>query len=1306
MIYGPINLSGYSNTVFEFWLKGNVEPGYDFLSVNLSADGTSWVTIDTIDNTYSDWQKKSYPFTSTSGRIYLNLVMETDNSIHSYTGYYVDDVKVFGESLLPDGALCSNSSQCQSGVCGGARTDYYIHCNQDQSPTAYGDEIIYANTCGGAGTYSHTNYDGVSQACSAGKVCDADLAYTSSSFTTSLICKNNLYNACTTNPDCWNDNGGVDCKGTSGNKICTYGTDGSYCTENAQCNSNTCINNQCSTGLPNGSLCALDSQCQSRYCVYDTPTQSHCMAPASYSPFILNYDTWDAATSNGTSTNLDQVAFTSTKVRPVTYNLRESTDMLCYDYNNDGVFDACYYDPLGCGGSGCASTSCNSFSIPNSVSAGKKYSCILDDYFGCLTGVDVPDQICTGAGCVVDTAFPSHREARVKAYYDCDNSDGLRAEHTILNSPPNEPRDDYWVVNPKFNYCESQTQPEREYWVLGAFGPNYSDIKTVNGPISCQSGTSCSILADEQYISTPGGSIPSACKTNPGGSCTQNSNCLYNACQGNICQDGFIYEAFLIDELSNPLSNYTINLTTCSDSLVTSAVTDADGKFVFAAGASNYKMKLVVPWGEMLFDTGPNDCSPFGTGFLGGNIWQFHETTVVQGKAITPQGNPSPGLPFDLGACTDNTLITNTTSNSFGDFLLQSPSDRYRLNVTLNDARISLTDTQNNACFLFYGELDLGEMELVNDCSLYNNSCYLGDYRLNSCSFDPENGCTCSIQYCEAGCSEGAPQCNLVGTGTIHAIVMDSNSPIRNAPIYLNNSLSGKTDGKGKHDINKKHGSYTLTAACPDGSSPTTKPIFLGGNHAYGYFDLDNCPVQEKGDLLIRAENVNGYPVANVVVEIDGDEIGYTNGFGQLYIKDLDFGSREVRAIYKITNEVGTGAYQIYSLADVNQSEVVLTLSILKPSDPGFGGQAYTGNVLFIPAAVVIVAPFALAAIDAISVAWSTQDLCTCILDYDYTLNELGQCMADFVTPTCQDIRTCENGLTKWGDEINNGKCWAESIFLAGDVASPLIPVGLIGHAGLFLLNKVPDFKILDRLAEGSKVLQKGVDFIEYQLSNGKLIRGEIVDASAQTIKRGPAVGVKIANLTDEGILSAERVVQKHGPGGENALKSLINRTDGDFTITKEYMEDTFNGLGKIKQGGLPGIELAKVEKKLAHDVKGGNFGNIKGILGEIEVGAKPEFVSQLAEFQYRPPGAVSPVEWKLLNGDLVEVKTTNMLTTTYANYIEKIEDIGKKVNDWSTHAPSAKINIRFTKPINNEVKNDIMAEIVKAAPGININMI
>ncbi len=1244
-------------------------------------------------------------------------------------------------SLL-DGATgnyaCSTGAQCLSGVCDGGYSEVGINCGVggDGSVSVFGDLVQYQDTCGGAGAFYSATPGYYSGSCSSGKVCDSDFAYYTSSFTTTQICKTQEYGGCSASSQCWNENSGYVCMGSTSigsspnyNRICTTGSngkqcfnnddlqcdsgrcdatcqaklaDGGSCNEASDCSSGTCTGGVCGGG-GTGTVCTQDIDCQSKQCVYESASVAKCVS--SYEPFVQTFDTYDSSVSNSYSSDDDGVAFTSYTVKPVVFDLKQSTDMLCYDFGSNGTYDKCYYD------TGKSAGVCNYFSVPSAIPDGEETLCELDDYFGCLVGTDVPSQICSGGSCNVNTNNVIHEEVRVKAFYDCANNFGLREEEVVVNPPFLDEWDDYWVVNPKYFYCANQTSPGLDYFAAGDYGPNYDDAIGFGDLLSCAPSQSCSILADEQYISTATGTIPSACKTNPTGSCTQNSDCLYNSCNTstNQCDNGFIYESFIWDALGNPLPNYTVKLTTCTGSVLQTTVTDSDGKFVFGSKLGSYGLKLQAPWGDVEFGFESGYCQSFPSGFtLDSSGWVFEKTAVLQGKAITPDGDAQSTWPFSVYTCQDDpnpdSLLASTTTNTSGDFLLTVDSGKHVLKTNYGGYHLPLTDVQGTSCLLDYGPAYVGTFSVSDTCSDYDNFCSDNSTLWQSCTSDPVLGCSCVPTYCANGCVTGAPECNPVGTGTLKINVMNSGNPVKNASIQVDGIAIGKTNSLGKLEVNAKHGSHSVKATCLQGTPSQSKSVYLSADYQFVNINL-NCPVaQEKGDLYFYARMADGNPVANVYVFNESEElVGSTDGFGLVILESLEYGSHPLYIRYK--SEVTGKAYQITYLADVNQTKSIINIPITTSGSTGissFSVSEIDASVFFLPYIVIVALPIVttlvaenaglLAQAQVAGILDATDDFCSCALKTNPSLlvsaceGYLGE---NYNATT--SLPTFSSAVEGYVYKLNNSimkQCAVPTIFLALSLDG-LGPedLAIFGSKGLAKKAGEEGVEGLSKITSeaGKKVFV--VDGVKHEVKwTGEL--WELV------VKLG------LSDLTEDGAKAALSLAKKIGVGGEDKLVKLIGQTDGYLLIDKKYLTNTINGMGKLQKNMNP-IEYSKMESGLAKVINDTDFGNIKGSFGEVEV-FSTEFSNKIAKWQYTPVGASHKAEALLIDDALVEVRTIALNSISYPSQIQEINILVAKVSDWVKYSPSSDIHLRFTNPISDEIKADLIKALEKIE---NINM-
>lgn len=238
-------------------------------------------------------------------------------------------------------------------------------------------------------------------------------------------------------------------------------------------------------------------------------------------PYIYLNDNWYF---DGSSTT-DGKIFTDYEVLPETLGITDAdADMTCYDWNNDGRFDNCYWDSNGCGGGGCNANSCDWFKVALDMPDGWKAGCDVDGGPGaCKIGEDVPSRIC-GTCDGVDTSTIAKEYINAEVYYDCDNSASNRHADSDLNTKQ------FYVMKPKFYDCDNTPYYDLE----GQYSSSYSwDIVS---DIQCSPSTkACDENHDDDSVYTANVSINDPCRTKDWNSCSSNSQCISDFCYGNEC---------------------------------------------------------------------------------------------------------------------------------------------------------------------------------------------------------------------------------------------------------------------------------------------------------------------------------------------------------------------------------------------------------------------------------------------------------------------------------------------------------------------------------------------------------------------------------------------------------------------------------------------------------------------------------------------------------------------------------------------------------------------------------------------------
>ena len=109
-----------------------------------------------------------------------------------------------------------------------------------------------------------------------------------------------------------------------------------------------------------------------------------------------------------------------------------------------------------------------------------------------------------------------------------------------------------------------------------------------------------------------------------------------------------------------------------------------------------------------------------------------------------------------------------------------------------------------------------------------------------------------------------------------------------------------------KHD-NRLYDCLFRPRTLPRGLWVRIKGIHVTGD-GYLYFDCD-CDTHLTA-LQLNVDTINGYPVANVYVYVDGEERALTGPFGYACIEDAPYGDQRADIRYNITNPDFLGDYR------------------------------------------------------------------------------------------------------------------------------------------------------------------------------------------------------------------------------------------------------------------------------------------------------------------------------------------------------------------------------------------------------------
>jgi len=94
----------YQATNLSFWHHYDIEDGYDYGRVQVSANGGAWITLVSYDGTQTSWQQVDLDLSAYAGQdLQFRFILETDYSV-TEDGWYIDDVMLTGagtDNLAP-----------------------------------------------------------------------------------------------------------------------------------------------------------------------------------------------------------------------------------------------------------------------------------------------------------------------------------------------------------------------------------------------------------------------------------------------------------------------------------------------------------------------------------------------------------------------------------------------------------------------------------------------------------------------------------------------------------------------------------------------------------------------------------------------------------------------------------------------------------------------------------------------------------------------------------------------------------------------------------------------------------------------------------------------------------------------------------------------------------------------------------------------------------------------------------------------------------------------------------------------------
>ncbi|MEK6953699.1 MAG: carboxypeptidase-like regulatory domain-containing protein [Candidatus Micrarchaeota archaeon] len=696
------------------------------------------------------------------------------------------------------------------------------------------------------------------------------------------------------------------------------------------------------------------------------------------------------------------------------------------------------------------------------------------------------------------------------------------------------------------------------------------------------------------------------------------------------------------DEQGTPQQGLQAQFTDCSGNFVTSSTTDSSGRYTLVAQPGSYKLKIVTNFATFDITVEGQACKYYAAGAWELSTIKLPMKTSVHGYVKNPNGTPIAGAPMELATCSDS-FVSGTSTDANGYFALNGNSGNYKVKVTVGGTKYTVYDNLGNSCFFFMGDVNFGDIIFTSstDCSLFDNTCD-GNRRNYNCYFDSsQNTCMCYKETCTNGCIPDQPYCPASQYGQISVDVDDINAgygPVKSASVSIDGNAVGVTGDDGTLSSSAKYGSHSVTVYCPNGNYCGIRNVYVDGSE-WAYFDCACTQPVQKGNLKINTDNPNGYPVANAYVFLDSkydDPKALTNVFGFAYIENIDYGNHRVDVRYAVTNPSYSGLYQLTQ--SVNLQSPVQTLSFQTTFSPSNRiGSASNGSV---NTSAIALGVIALEVVDLISIGLSTEEYCSCIIysnqsafgsGFSGCIKAIESCSGDFKTCTATIRR--EAGVTA-------NKCWVEEAFLIGDIASPLIPVGLVGVVGITVGKGIKKVEILEK---ATKAIGKiGDDLFSYGKEGIQKLARWFDDIGI--FRKAVDIGVDTTRWSDDAIKGLDEFVQG-SPIRQDAGKKIAR-------VAKEGAEEAFENMNKLRSRGVVGID--KIEEKIIRSTDG----ELTGYLFEIKAASRSSHADEVVEVSHavRSGGRdITDFDAILNDNSILEFKSGNPAKDVILDKITKL---------------------------------------------------
>jgi phage-related protein len=251
---------------------------------------------------------------------------------------------------------------------------------------------------------------------------------------------------------------------------------------------------------------------------------------------------------------------------------------------------------------------------------------------------------------------------------------------------------------------------------------------------------------------------------------------------------------------------------------------------------------------------------------------------------------------------------------------------------------------------------------------------------------------------------------------------------------------------------------------------------------------------------------------------------------------------------------------------------------------------------------------------------------------------------------------------------------------LVGDVASPFIPVGIVGHGVAAVVGEGRILRIVDNIGEGGRIVKtKAGGVVEYVKDGIARFAKWFDDLGG--FKRCIVKGTE--HWSDNALDGLESIARAGGEGPEG--KAVAEKFVA--TLTEEYgdgyVQKIAKGVNELQEREITGA--GKVPTKIVEAKN--SLTNLKGIAFEVEVATDSKYVDDVAEVRrdiYPIGDRKTDIDILLKNDDIIEAKNFDWSAIDRKKFNDHKSTLGGQIRKFKNYQsntlnnPDAEIKVVF----------------------------